>query len=108
VKAYLTAHGTDPDAVDEEVFNDICVLYHDGLIGNTGIIETLGNLTAGVYNYLRSANAPAYKLKDIIPTIYDYIYPPVSDDNKRQDVNNKLIAFALLNPGAPKQFFGNK
>jgi len=104
----LTAHGTDPDALNEEIFNDICVLYHDGLIGNFGIIETLGNLTAGVYNYLRSENAPAYKLKDIIPSVYEYIYPPISDEAKKQDINDKLIAFALMNPGAPKEFFGNK
>lgn len=72
----MTAHGSNPDTVDEETFRQICVMYADGLIGNFAIIETLGNLTAGVYNYMRAANTTAYKLRDIIGKSYDYIYPP--------------------------------
>ena len=76
----MTAHGTDPNEVNEETFNDICLMFSDGLIGNYRIIETLGNLTAGVYNYMRSATAPPYKLQDIIPTVYEYLYPPLSEE----------------------------
>jgi len=99
----LTAHGTDPNEVNEETFNDICLMFSDGLIGNYRIIETLGNLTAGVYNYMRSATAPPYKLQDIIPTVYDYLYPPLSEEEKKDAVNKQLIAFALMHPGAPKE-----
>lgn len=72
----MIAHGANPDTVDEETFRQICVMYADGLIGNFSIVETLGNLTAGVYNYMRAANSSAYKLRDIITKSYDYIYPP--------------------------------
>ena len=78
-------------------------MYSDGLIGNNRIIETLGNLTAGVYNYMRSANAPPYKLQDIIPTVYDYLYPPLSEEEKKDAVNKQLIAFAIMHQGAPKE-----
>lgn len=51
-------------------------MYADGLVGNFAVIEILGNLTAGVYNYMRAANSSAYKLRDIIGKSYEYIYPP--------------------------------
>lgn len=65
-------------------------MYADGLIGNRAIIETLGNLTAGVYNYMRAANTPAYKLKDIIRQVYDYIYPPQDNTNNPSEA---LLAY---------------
>ena len=78
-------------------------MFSDGLIGNYRIIETLGNLTAGVYNYMRSATAPPYKLQDIIPTVYEYLYPPLSEEEKKNAVSKQLIAFAMMHPGAPKE-----
>ena len=99
----MTAHGTDPNEVNEETFNDICLMFSDGLIGNYRIIETLGNLTAGVYNYMRSATALPYKLQDIIPTVYEYLYPPLSEEEKKNAVSKQLIAFAMMHPGAPKE-----
>lgn len=99
----MTAHGADPDNVDSETFSDICVMFNDGLIGNNALLETLGCLTAGVYNYMRSEATQAYKLQDIIPRAYDYIYPPETEEQKRQKTQERLKAFALAN--APKGFF---
>ena len=65
-------------------------MYADGMIGNRAIIETLGNLTAGVYNYMRAANSTAYKLKDIIKQAYDYLYP--SQDNI-ENPSESLLAY---------------
>jgi len=42
-----------------------------------------------------------YKLRDIIPNTYDYIYPPLSEQDKKTQVNQSLLAFALISPGAP-------
>lgn len=89
-KAYMVAHGADFDKVDEETFRQICVMYADGMIGNKMIIETLGNLTAGVYNYMRSENARPYELKSIITRAYDYLYPP---KDTTQDVNSALSMY---------------
>ena len=72
-RAYMLAHGADPDNLDEESFRQICVMYSDGIIGNSKVIETLGNLTAGVYNYMRSNSSQAYTLENIIGTVYEYI-----------------------------------
>ena len=97
----MTAHGTDPALVDEETFSDIAVMYHAGLIGNIGLLEVLGNLTAGQFNKMLPKGKTGYKLRDIIPNTYDYIYPPLSEQDKKQQVNQSLLAFALMSPGAP-------
>lgn len=86
----MWANGANPDNIDEETFRQICVMYADGLIGNRTIIETLGNLTAGVYNYLRSNNAKAYTLKNIIGQSYEYFYP--AKDNTKS-VNDALLTY---------------
>lgn len=86
----MLAHGADPDAVDEVTFRQIVAMYADGLIGNQGILETLGNLSAGVYNYLRPQGKPPYKLKDLIPRAYDYIYPPQDNTNNPSEA---LLAY---------------
>ena len=94
VWAYLTAHGTDPNTVDEETFGDICVMYHDGLIGNLGVIQVLGALTAGQFNKVLPKGATPYKLQSIIPSVYDYLYPPLTEQDKKAQVTQSLIAFA--------------
>jgi hypothetical protein len=86
----MIAHGANPDTVDEETFREICVMFSDGIIGNNLVIETLGNLTAGVYNYMRASNSQAYTLKNIIGRSYEYLYPP---QNKTDSVNDALLTY---------------
>ena len=76
-------------------------MYHSGLIGNIGLLEVLGTLTAGQFNKMLPKGKSPYKLKDIIPYAYDFIYPPLSEQDKKQQVNQSLLAFALMSPGAP-------
>lgn len=76
-------------------------MYNDGVIGNFGIIQVLGNLTAGHFNSLLTKGASPYKLQDIIPNQYDYLYPPLTEEAKREQVSKNLIAFAMMHPGAP-------
>ena len=104
----MTAHGTDPDKVDEETFTDISIMYVDGLIGNRGLIEVLGVLTAGQFNKMLPKGATAYTLENIIPRAYDYIYPPLDEKSKKQQITDQLLAFAMMSPNAPKQFFEDK
>jgi len=86
----MVAHGADPDNIDEETFRQICIMYADGLIGNRAVVETLGSLTGAVYNYMRSQNAPAYKLKSVIGRFYDYLYPP---QNTTEEASEALLMF---------------
>jgi hypothetical protein len=75
-------------------------MYSDGLIGNQGMMELLGSLTTAVYNYMRGSNTQAYKLKDVIPKAYDYIYRPLSEDEEQDKTQATLKGFILMN--APK------
>ena len=98
----MTAHGTDPTTVDEETFTDISVMWVDGVIGNRGILEVLGLLTAGQFNKMIAKGASPYTLQKIIPRAYDYIHPPMDEKTKAEAISQALLAFAMMSPGAPK------
>jgi len=83
-------------------------MFNDGVIGNLGIIQVLGALTAGQFNKSLPKGSSPYKLRDIIPQVYEYLYPPSTEQDKRKQVNESLLAFAMMNPNAPKELFGEK
>lgn len=102
----MTAHGTDPATVDEETFTDICVMLNDGIIGNLGVIQVLGGLTAGQFNTVLPKGAQAFKLQDIIPTQYEYLYPPLTEEAKKEAISKSLMTFAQANFNAVKKSKG--
>jgi len=101
----MTAHGADPNLVDEETFNDICIMYSDGMIGNYGILQILGTHTAGHFNMVLPKGKQPYKLKDIIPSQYEYLYPPRTEQDKSKSLNDALLNFLRAKPNAPKKLF---
>lgn len=101
----MIAHGADPNLVDEETFNDICIMYSDGMIGNNGILQILGSHTAGHFNMVLPKGKQAYKLRDIIPAQYEYLYPPVTQQDKSKSLNDALLNFLRAKPNAPKRLF---
>lgn len=103
----MTAHGTDPNTVDEETFTDICIMYNDGIIGNFGLLQVLGSHTAGFFNSMLPKGKQPFKLKDIIPTQYEYLYPPLTEQNKKDAVSKSLLAYMQSKPDAPKKLFGD-
>ena len=94
------AHGGNPDAMGEDDFNAVMVGLNDGFIGNKQILNSIGSLTAGVFNYIRAKNQEPYKLKGIIGLAYEYIYAPLTEEQKRNDASEKLIAFISMMPGS--------
>lgn len=99
-RAYILAHGGDPDAMSEQDLTLVMVALNDGLIGNKAVLNTLGLLTNGVFNYMRSANSPAYTLKSILGITYDYLYRPMSDEEQQSQVNKQLLSFMAAAPGS--------
>jgi hypothetical protein len=91
------------EQIDVETFTRLQTMYADGMLGNRGILNALGALTAGVFNYIRPQNAPAYKLENIIGRAHDYLFPPLSGNEKKQQVNNALINYMKRQPGAPSK-----
>ena len=78
VKAAMLFNGHTQDtinAIDEETFNAILVMYADGVLGNNGLLNSIGVLVNGVFNYIRAPNTPPYSLKSILNQAYGYIYP---------------------------------
>lgn len=83
VKAALIFNGHTQDtidAIDEDTFTAITVMYADGVLGNQGLLNTIGALTNGVFNYMRPPNSATYSLKSILGNVYGYIYPDVEID----------------------------
>lgn len=78
----------DIDNLDEDIMNHISVMYADGIIGNRAILSTLGSLVAGVFNYMRQPNSPAYDLKQILGASYGYIFPEI-----KVDASDSLLTF---------------
>jgi hypothetical protein len=82
------------DALDDAIFNQIVVMYADGLIGNKSLITTLGTLTAGVFNYMRPSSSMPYDLKGVIGSAYGYIY-----NDKEASPSDSLLTFMSQAPG---------
>lgn len=94
------AHGGNPDAMSEDDFQSVMVALNDGLIGNKKILNTLGYLTTGVFNYMRSSSTPSYSLQNILGSVYDYIYKPLTEEEKKDQANQSLLTFMVMAPGA--------
>ena len=80
-------------------------MFVDGLIGNRGLLETLGDLKGALYNYMRPDNQRAYTLQDMIPRAYDYLFPPLPEKDKAEKVNKNLMQFMQMAPDAPANLF---
>jgi hypothetical protein len=83
-------------------------MYNDGIIGNLGLLQVLGINTAGQFNTVLPQGKIPFKLQDIIPTQYDYLYPPLTDEQKAKSISDNLVAFAKINPNAPSHLFKEK
>lgn len=103
-RAYVLAHGGDPDAMSEDDFSSVMIALNDGFIGNKVLLNTLGLLTTGVFNYIRGGNAKAYTLNEILGLSYDYIYRPLTDEQKAEEANQRLLTFMQMAPGAEGKF----
>lgn len=101
-RAYMLAHGANPDAMSEDDYELVMVALNDGLFGNKSLLNVNGALTTGVFNYIRSQNASAYTLKDVIGIMHDYIYKPLTEAEKKELANQQLLAFMAMKPGSPE------
>lgn len=94
--------------LDDITMAQLQTMYADGLIGNQAVINTLGVLTNGVFNYMRAQNSPVYKLANILGNAYDYLYPPMTAEEQKRQANEQLLAFMSQAPGFSQDRFGVK
>jgi hypothetical protein len=43
-------------------------------------------------------------MKDILPSLHEYIIPPLSEDQARNQASQQLLAFMSMSPGGDKFF----
>lgn len=87
------------DQIDEETFADICVMFHDGILGGKGVFDAIAPLTAAVFNYFREKGAAPFKPDAIFPWVSEYDKNPDLDLPNVAKVNNSLLAFLTSAPG---------
>ena len=107
----MVFNGHTPDSIaeiDDVTMANIQTMYADGLIGNYAVLTQIATLTNGVFNYMREANSPSFKLANILGNAYDYIYPPLTEQQKKAAVNDSLIGFMSQAQGFNKTKFGVK
>lgn len=76
------------------------IMLSDGMIGNKAVLLALSSLTTGNLNAKIQKTAKPFRMEDILPSTHDYIVPPLTEEQKREQVNNKLLAFIAMKPGS--------
>jgi uncharacterized protein YggU (UPF0235/DUF167 family) len=81
---------------------NIEIMLSDGFIGNKAILLALSALTTGNLNAKLKPNAKSFSMQDILPSTHDYIVPPLTEEEQREQANKKLMAFMAASPKAPE------
>ena len=76
-------------------------MFNDGVIGNLGLLQVLGSHTAGHFNSLLPKGGTPYKLRDIIPNQYEYLFPPLTEEQQREQAGKNLLTFAMMSGHIP-------
>ena len=86
---------------------DIEILLSDGFIGNKAILVALSSLTTGNLNSKLKQGSKTFSMRDVLPSAHDYIVPPLTPEEQREQANRQLLAFMSQAPGAGKFFDGD-
>mgnify|MGYP003340783223 CR=1 FL=1 len=78
-------------------------MLNDGAIGNKALLLALSALTTGNLNSKLKPNTKPYKMEDILPSVHEYIVPPLSDEEKAAQAMNSLVAFVKTAPKVPEK-----
>ena len=83
---------------------NIEIMLNDGMLGNKANLIVLSSLTTGNLNSKLRKDAKPYRMDDVLPSTFEYIVPPLTEEEKEVEANNKLLSFARMSPNAPKVF----
>jgi hypothetical protein len=79
---------------------NIEIMLSDGMIGNKATLVALSSLTTGNLNSKIAKTAKPFEMKDVLPSTHEYIVPPLTEEEQKAEVNNKLTAFISMMPGS--------
>jgi hypothetical protein len=80
---------------------NIEIMLSDGMLGNKSILLALSCFATGNLNSKLKKDANHFKMPDILPLAYDYISPPLTDEEKKEQLNRNLLTFLQQSPNAP-------
>ena len=76
------------------------IMLADGMLGPKAMLLALSALTTGNLNSKIQKTARPFRMEDILPSTHDYIVPPLTEAQKREQVNSSLLAFVAMKPGS--------
>lgn len=81
---------------------NIEIMLYDGMIGQKSVLLALSSLTTGNLNSKLKDTATPYKMETVLPLVHDYIIPPLSEEEKKAQLNANLASYVSMHPNAPK------
>ena len=75
-------------------------MLSDGMLGNKALLLALSSLTTGNLNSKMQKTAKPFQMKDVLPSTHDYIVPPLSDEQQREQTNQQMLMFVAMKPGS--------
>lgn len=75
-------------------------MLSDGMIGNKAVLLALSSLTTGNLNSKIQKNTRPFTMKDVLPSTHEYIIPPLTKEQQREQVNSQLLSFLATRPGS--------
>lgn len=100
----MYAHGGCPDDIPSDDWRNIEILISDGFIGNKAVLLALSSLTTGNLNSKMKQGSQPFKMKDVLPSMHDYIVPPLTENEAKAQAQKQLLAFMSMSPGATPFF----
>ena len=85
---------------------NIEIMCHDGMIGNKGFLLALSGFATGNLNSKLKQGAKSFEMKDILPSTYDYIIPPLTEEEQKAQTKEALLRFMSQASGAERLFNG--
>jgi len=83
---------------------NIEIMLSDGFIGTKAIALALSGFATGNLNAKLKQGAKPFGMKEILPSIMDYIIPPLTPEEQRLQASKQLLAFMSAAPGSEKHF----
>lgn len=78
-------------------------MINDGMLGPKAVLLALSALTTGNLNSKLKQGSSPYRMENILPSTYEYIVPPLTEEEKEIQIQKSLLAFMQASPGAPEK-----
>lgn len=78
---------------------NIEIMLNDGMLGNKSTLLVLSSLTTGNLNSKLKKEVTPYRMQDVLPLAHEYIVPPMTEEERQEQVTKSLAAFMKTAPG---------